>query len=119
MFRFKVRVPNDLVSGVFYQYTCGKCYFSYHGETERHLKVRSGEHLGISPLIFKKTKPPKESFIRDHLLQCDNPSFDEFTLLAHGTKKDLLEIKENILIKRDQPVLNKNSSAMLHLFDRI
>ena len=30
----------------------------------------------------------------------------------------LLEIKESLLIKRDQPVLNKNiSSTTLHLFD--
>ena len=32
---------------------------------QRHLKVRSGEHIGISPLTFKKTKPSKESSIRD------------------------------------------------------
>ena len=53
-------------------------------------------------------KPSKESSIRDHLLEYDNnPSFDEFTILAHGDKKYLLEINEIILIKRDQPVLNK------------
>ena len=57
----------------------------------------------------------------DHLLQCDNnPSFDECTILAHGKKKYLLEIKESLLIKRDQLVLNKNfSSATLHLFDTV
>ena len=55
MFRFKDCVPYDLVSGVVYEYTCGRCNSSYYGETERHLKVRSGEHVGISPLTFKKT----------------------------------------------------------------
>ena len=111
----------DLVSGVVYEYTCGRCNSSCYCETERHLKVRSRKHIGISPLTFKKTKPPKESSIRDHLLQCDNnPSFDEFTILAHGNKKYLLEIKESLLIKRDQSVLNKNiSSATLHLFDTV
>ena len=75
----------DLVSGVVYEYTCGRCNSSYYGETERHLKVSSGEHIGISPLAFKKTKSSKESSIRDHLLECcSNPSFDEFTILAHG-----------------------------------
>ena len=109
MSTFKDRVPYDLVSGVVYEYTYGRCNSSYYGETERHLKVRSGEHIGISQLTFKKTKQSKESSIHDHLLQCDNnPSFDEFTILAHGNKKYLLEIKESILIKRDQPVLNKN-----------
>ena len=57
MFRFKDRVPCDLVSRVVYEYTFGRCNSSYYGETERHLKVRSGEHIGISPLTFKKTKP--------------------------------------------------------------
>ena len=120
MFRFKDRVPYDLVSDVVYEYTCGRCNFSY-GETERHLKVRPDEHIGISPLTFKKTKPSKESSIRGHLLKCDNnSSFDEFTILAHRNKKYLLEVKETLLIKRDQPVLDKNiSSATLHLFDTV
>ena len=101
MFRFKDCVPYDLVSGVVYEYTCGRCNSSYYGETERHLKVSSSEHIGISPLTFKKTKPSKESSIHDHLLECDNNlSFDEFTILAHGNKKYLLKIKESLLIKR-------------------
>ena len=113
MFRFKDRVPYDSVSGVVYEYTCGRCNSSYYDETERHLKVTSGEHIGISPLTFKKTKPSKKSSIRDHLLECDsNPSSDGFTILEQGNKKSLL--------KRDQPVLNKNiSSATLHLFDTV
>ena len=121
MFRFEDCVPFDLVSGVVYKYTCGRCNSSYYGETERHIKVRSGEHIGISPLTFKKMKLCKKSSICDHLLECDsNPSFDEFTILSHGNKKYLLEIKERLLIKCDQPVLNKNiSSTMLHLFNTV
>ena len=108
MFRFKDCVPHDLVPGVAYEYTCSRCNSSYYGETERHLKVRFGEHIGISLLTFKKTKPSKQSAICDHLLECDNnPSFEDFTILAHGNKKYLLEIKESLLIKHDQPVLNK------------
>ena len=88
MLRFTDRVPYDLVSVVVCEYTCGRCNSSYYGETERQLKVRSDENIGISPLTFKKMKPSKESSIRDRLLQCDiNPSFDEFTTLAHGNKK--------------------------------
>ena len=85
MFRFKDRVSYDLVPHVVFKYTVDAN--SSYGETEGHLKVRSGEHVGISPLIFKKTKPSKESSILDHLLQCDNkPSF-EFTFLVHWNKK--------------------------------
>ena len=109
------------MSGVIYEYRCGRCSSSYYGETERHLNVRSDEHIGMSPLTFKKTKPSKENSIRDHHLKCDNnPSFDEFTILKHGKKKYLPEIKESPLVKRDQPALNKNNSfATLHLFDTV
>ena len=98
---------------------CGRCNSSYYGETNIHLKVRSGKHIGISPLTFAKVEPSKESAIRDHLLICNNiPSFAEFTILAYGHHKYILEIKERWLIKQDRPILNKNIiSAKLFLFD--
>ena len=62
-------------------------------------------------------KPSKGRSICDHLLQFNNPSFDEFTILVHWNKNYLLEIKESLFIKQDQPVLNKSiSSATLDLF---
>ena len=121
MFRFKDRLPYDLVSCVVYKFQCGSCNASYYGKTDRHLKVRSAQHIGISPLTFKKVKPSAESSICDHLLFCNhNPSFDDFTILAQRTNKFLLEIKERLLIKRDKPILNKNvSSAPLFLLDKV
>ena len=99
---------------------CGRCNSSYYGEMDRHLKVRSGEHTGIPPLTFRKVKPSKESVIRDHLLNCNNiPSSDEFTILAYGHDKHILEIKESLLVKRDRLVLNKNiNSVKLFLFHK-
>ena len=119
VFRFKDRSPFDLVSGVVYKYTWGRCNYSYLGKTDRHLKVRSGEHIGISPLTFRKVKPSKEKAIQDHLLNCNNiPSCDEFTIFAYGHHEYILEIKERLLIRHDRPVLNENiSSAKLFLFD--
>ena len=115
VFRFKDRLPSDLV----YKYTCGRCSSTYYGETDRHLKIRSGEHIEISPLTFKKTKPSKESPIHDHLLNRNNiPSFEQFTTLSNGNNKFVLETKESLLIERDRPILNKNlSSAKLFLFN--
>ena len=79
VFRFLDRLPFDLVSGVVYKYTCGRCNSTYYGETDRHLKVRSGEHIETSLLTFKKTKPSKKSAICDHLLNCNNiPSFEVY-----------------------------------------
>ena len=85
------------------------------------MKVRSGEHIGISPLTFKKVKSSAESSVRDHLLVCDHsPSFEDFTVLAHGSNKFLLELKESLLIKLNKPELNNNiSSAPLFLFDTV
>ena len=76
---------------------------------------------GISPLTFKKVKPSVESSIRGHLLFCNHdPSFDDLTILAQGTNKFLLEIKESLLIKCDKAILNKNiSSGPLFLFDKV
>ena len=99
MYRFKDNVPYDLLAVVVYEGTRGRCNSSYYDETVRHLKVRSDEHITVSPLTFKQMKTSKESSIRDHLLRCDdNPSFDECTTLAHRNKKYLLQTKENLLI---------------------
>ena len=83
------------------------------------MEVRSGEHIGISPLTFRKVNPSKKSAIWDHFIMCNNiPSFYEFTLLAYGHHKYILEIKENLLINRGKLVLNKNISfAKLFLFN--
>ena len=60
------------------------------------------------------------SAVRDHLLQCNYLCpFDNFNILARETKKFVLEIKENLLIMRDKPSLNRNTSSVpLYLFDR-
>ena len=47
VFRFKDRLPFELVSGVVYKYTCGRCNSSYYGETDRLLKVRSRKLIDI------------------------------------------------------------------------
>ena len=82
------------------------------------LNVRIGEHIGISPLTTKKSKP-KGSTVSDHLLLCNHsPSFEDFSVLIKENKKFLLELKESLLIMRDKPSLNRNiRSAPLYQFD--
>ena len=48
IFRFKDRLPSDFMSGVVCKFQCGRCNASYYSETDKHLKVRTGEHIGIS-----------------------------------------------------------------------
>ena len=66
-FRFKDPIPKDLISGLVYNFQCGLCNESYHGESIRHLDIRSGEYIGVSPLTGKKFKPIKNSAVGDHL----------------------------------------------------
>ena len=56
-FRFKDPIPKDLISGVVYKFQCGLCNESYYDESIRHLDIRSGELIGVSPLTGKKVKP--------------------------------------------------------------
>ena len=64
---FKDRIPKDLISGVVYEFQCGLCNESYYGECVRHLNVRIGKHIGISPYNKKQIKP-KSSSLANHLL---------------------------------------------------
>ena len=119
-FRFKDRIPKELTSGVVYKFQCGICNESYYGERVKHLNVKIGEHIGISPLTKKKVEP-KDSAVRDHLLLCNHsPSFENLSLLTKENEKFLLELKESLLIMRYKPSLNRNvRSALLYLFDKV
>ena len=55
-FHFKDSVPQFLTSGVVYKFPCGLCNQCYYGECVRQLAVRSGEHIGISPLNNKRVE---------------------------------------------------------------
>ena len=88
-FRFKDRIPKELTSGVVYKFQCGLCNESYYGECVRHLNVRIGEHIRISPLTKKKVKP-NGSAVSHQLLLCNHsPSFEN--VLTMENKKFLLE----------------------------
>ena len=84
----------------------------------RHLNVRIGEYIGISPLTRKQVKP-KNSSVANHLLICNHSaSNDDFSILTYVNKKFLLELKESRLM-RDKPSLNSNITLVpLCLFDR-
>ena len=67
-FRFKDCIPKKLTSGVDYKFQCGLCYESYYGECVRHLNVRIGEDIGISPLSRNLLKFPLKLNLRVVLL---------------------------------------------------
>ena len=85
----------------------------------RHLNVRIGEHIVMSPLTRKQVKPENSS-VADHLLLCNHSvTYDAYSIPMRENKKFLLELKESLLIMRDKPSLNKNiRSAPLYLVDK-
>ena len=105
-FNFKDWIPKDLTSGVIYKFQCGICNESFYVECARHLNVRIGEHVGISPLT-KKLKPkkvkPKNRPVADHLLFCNHSaSYGDFSILTLKNKTFLLELKKSLLTRKLQ-----------------
>ena len=65
--------------------------------------------MGISNLAGKRLKCVKQSAVSDHLLECNcSIDFDHFDILASDANRFRLLIKESLLIKHDQPQLNKS-----------
>ena len=113
-FPFKDSVLQILTSSVVYKFQCGLCNESYYGECVKHLAVRSGEYIGISPLTNRKVLPKKDSAVCHHLLNCNySLTFEEFSVLCHA-KKFLLELKDSLLIMKDRPSVNRNVRSAPH-----
>ena len=117
-FKFKDRVPHELLSGVVYKFMCGRCNATYIGKTKRHLRVRASEHLGRSALTGKNAVSSRTA-VKDHLFTCDySPCFDDFNVLASSNKNFRLKLMESIYISRDNPILNRTlKSTPLYLFN--
>lgn len=63
--RFKNCLLYDLVSCNVHKFHCGRCNIFCYCETDRHLKIRSGEHTVIIPLTFSQFKCSVNSSICD------------------------------------------------------
>ena len=70
--------------------------------------------------ITKKQVNPKSSSVGDQLSFCNHSaSYDGFSTNTRENKKTLLELKESMLIIRDQPSLNSNITLTpFYLLDR-
>ena len=118
LFTFKDQLPEYLLSGVVYKYTCGKCKSTYIGKTKRHTRKRYAEHQGRSPLTGKLLKGQDSTTVRDHMLTCDTLiSCENFKVIGTDSDNTHLKIKESIFILRDKPNLNiRGKSIPLTLF---
>ena len=74
---------------------------------------RASEHKGTSNLMGKCIKSAQKSAISYHFLQRVSPmTFDDFDILASDSNKFMLLAKDNLPIKRDEPVLNRTTKSL-------
>ena len=56
----------------------------------------------------------KDLAVPDHLLQCNcTIDFDHFDILAFNVNKFCLLVKQNLIMKHDNPDLNKTTRSLL------
>ena len=82
------------------------------------MKVPVPEHQGVSARTGKRVKDTLPSSVRDHMLDCDHTvALEDFSIIGRESNHYLLETKESLFIKRDNPSLNRNKySQELFLF---
>ena len=106
-FRFKDCVPETLQSNFVYKFKCRSCTASYYGKTYRYIKVWVSEHHGVSPRVGKRVKGTLSTSVKDHMLDCDHiVAWEGFSIIGRESNHYLLETKESLFIKRDNPSSN-------------
>ena len=112
-FEFKDSIPLHLRSHLIFKFQCSNCITTYYGETERHLKVRGGEHISTSPLTGKRVNNNKNSYVKDHrLLSGHVCSFEDLTVLNYESYKFKRLIKASLLVTKDKTLLNKQLNGL-------
>ena len=109
-FRFEDSLEKSVCSRIIYRYTCSSCNVTYYRKIFHRFYNRAAEHMGISNLTEKCLKNIKQSAISDHQFQCNYNyavNFHEFSILATDSNKFKLLLRENLVIKRDKPILNR------------
>ena len=87
---------------------CSNCKVTYYGKRYSHFFTGAAEHMGISNLTGMGFRCVKQSLVSENLLECNcSIDFDHFDVLASDANRFRLLIKESLLVKRDQPQLNK------------
>ena len=108
LFRYKDSLKKKIRPDIVYRYTCNNCKFTCYVEIYHHFFTRAAEQMHISNLTGKHLKSVKQSAVSDHLLECNcSIDFDNSDILTSDANKFRLLIKESLLIKHDQPQLNK------------
>ena len=111
-FRFNDRVSETLQSNFVYKFKCGSCTAFYYGKTYRQFRVL--EQQGGSPRTSKRVKVTLPTSVRDHMLDCGHTvAWEDSSIIGRDSNYYLLEKKESLFIKRDNPSLNRNKYSIL------
>ena len=118
-FSFKDKIPNSLMSGVIYKYTCPVCNHRYIGSTKRYWEKRLEEHTHLSaltgePLSGVQIYAPMQHVRKECRVKVAR---DNFNIIERKEQPYVLQIKESIFISQQKPQLNNNTTSVpLHLF---
>ena len=118
-FSLKSKTPFPLKARVIYKYEClSDSGTTYIGKTERHIVTRAKEHL--------TPKENNQSAVTSHIFGCEtckngSLSVKNFSILKQGKNDYECKISESLLIKKLNPVLNrqrhnKGQSYLLRVF---
>ena len=108
LFRYNDSLQQKIRSDIVYRCMCSNCKVTYYRKTYRHVFTRAADHMVISNLTGKRLKFTKQSAVSNHLLEWNcSIDLDHLDILASDTNRFRIFIKESLLIKRDQPQLNK------------
>ena len=117
-FRFKDLIPTDLRSHILYHFKCPNCNNGYIGETRVHFKVRSCQHLALSPFSDKPVGGGVPTAITKHIIEekC-KCTLKDFKIIGNEQDYHKRLIKESLFIKLFDYELNKQqASTILQLF---
>ena len=108
----KEKLPDGLCSGLVYNFECGTCGATYIGQTQKALRTRASEHLGISARTGSLLVRAPQSSIRDHFEVCDSGrSLECFKKVRSFDNSLLRKIFESIEIHFRKPSLNQDNSS--------
>ena len=111
--KHKETLPDSLCSGLVYKYGCGACGATYLGQTQKALRSRVGEHLGVSARTGHLLAKPAQSIVREHLETCSGVrSIKEFNKVRCFSDHLLLKIYVSIEIAYSKPDLNQEGSSV-------
>ena len=85
--------PSGSLSGVVYKFQFLLCNESYYGECIRHLNVRVGKYIRVSPFTKRQARPKNRS-VANNLLFCNHSaSYDNSSILTRDIKKCFTRIE--------------------------